>query len=146
MWDKITGLFSSGVDKVIDSLGTAIDKNVTNDEERLAKRNELETLKETMKAQFDQVSAELEKEYTERLSIDMKADSWLAKNIRPLLLAFLTITTVGLAYSTIFILDDAQVDLIDPWVDLLKTLLITAYTFYFGSRGIEKFQAIRSGR
>ena len=71
---------------------------------------------------------------------DMKSDSWLSKNTRPMSLIFLTISMVIL-----ILLDSFELNFVvnENWVDLLKTLLITVYVAYFGSRGAEKFQAIR---
>ncbi len=78
-------------------------------------------------------------EVTKRWESDMKSDSYLSKNTRPLTLIFLTCSLV------IFILlDGFEIDfsIDDAWVDLLKSLLITVYVAYFGSRGAEKFKAI----
>ena len=78
-------------------------------------------------------------EVTKRWQSDMKSDSYLSKNTRPLTLIFLTCSLV------IFILlDGFEIDFtIDQaWIDLLKSLLITVYVAYFGSRGAEKFKAI----
>ena len=78
-------------------------------------------------------------EITKRWSSDMKSDSWLSKNTRPLALIFLTASLV------IFILLDGfeiSFSIDDGWVDLLKSLLITVYVAYFGSRGVEKFKTI----
>lgn len=72
---------------------------------------------------------------SERWKADMTADSWLSKNIRPLTLMFLTLV------STLLIIIDSFHTLFDvdvAWVDLLKTLLVTVYVAYFGSRGAEK--------
>jgi len=33
----------------------------------------------------------------------------------------------------------------DGWVDLLKSLLVTVYVAYFGSRGVEKYRKIKNG-
>lgn len=138
-----TDLFSSGVSEVISSTGEAIDRLVTSDEERESLKVEME--KELNKFKQSQLNAvsNYDKEITQRHSLDMVSDSWLSKNIRPLALSFLTISTVLLAYLTIFILDTDKIDLIDPWLDLLKVLLVTVYAFYFGSRGFEKVQAIK---
>lgn len=146
MWDKIGGLFSSGLDNVISSLGDAIDKNVTSDEER--EKLKLAMQKSTVEFRVSQFEAmaKFDKEITTRQKNDMQSDSWLSKNIRPLLLAFLTVATVVLAYLTIFILAPEKSALLTPWLDLLKTLNVTAFTFYFGSRGFEKVQSIRSGK
>lgn len=78
-------------------------------------------------------------EVSKRWSSDMKSDSWLSKNTRPMTLIFLTISTVF-----IIILDSLNIDfgVNTEWIDLLKSLLITVYVAYFGSRGVEKFKAI----
>ena len=78
-------------------------------------------------------------EVSKRWASDMQSDSYLSKNTRPMTLIFLNVSLV------IFILlDGFKIDFsIDPsWVDLLKSLLITVYIAYFGSRGAEKFKAI----
>ena len=78
-------------------------------------------------------------EITKRWESDMKSDSYLSKNTRPMTLIFLTISLV------IFILLDSSelIFSIDQgWIDLLKSLLITVYVAYFGSRGAEKFKSI----
>jgi hypothetical protein len=74
-----------------------------------------------------------------RWSSDMKSDSWLSKNTRPLTLIYLTFASTMLmiidSFHTTFDVDEA-------WVGLLKTLLITVYVAYFGSRGAEKITKI----
>ena len=74
-----------------------------------------------------------------RWKYDMQSDSFLSKNIRPLCLGFLTISM-----TCFIILDSSSVNfnIDDVWVDLLKTLLVTVYLAYFGSRGVEKFKKI----
>ena len=77
---------------------------------------------------------------SKRWTSDMKSDSWLSKNTRPLTLIFLTLSSTLLMildsfHSLIFNIDTA-------WVELLKTLLITVYVAYFGSRGAEKITKI----
>lgn len=78
-------------------------------------------------------------EVSKRWESDMKSDSWLSKNTRPMTLIFLTISTVF-----IIILDSLNIDfgVNVEWIELLKSLLITTYVAYFGSRGVEKFKAI----
>jgi len=68
----------------------------------------------------------------------MTSDSWLSKNVRPMILIFLTVMTVVLAYSTIFALPPDKVTLLKPWIDTIGGLLSMVYGFYFGSRGLEK--------
>ncbi len=78
-------------------------------------------------------------EVSKRWDSDMKSDSWLSKNTRPLTLIFLTVSMVLLIFSD-SIGESFEVD--SGWVDLLKSLLITVYVAYFGSRGAEKFKSI----
>ena len=78
-------------------------------------------------------------EVSKRWASDMKSDSWLSKNTRPLTLIFLTVSMVLLIFSD-SIGESFEVD--SGWVDLLKSLLITVYVAYFGSRGAEKFKSI----
>ena len=78
-------------------------------------------------------------EVSKRWSSDMQSDSWLSKNTRPMALIFLTISMVLLIFVDSSGLD-FNVD--NGWIDLLKSLLITVYVAYFGSRGAEKFKSI----
>ena len=79
-------------------------------------------------------------EVSKRWESDMKSDSWLSKNTRPMSLIFLTISMVLLILLDSF---DWSFSVSTGWVDLLQTLLVTVYVAYFGSRGAEKFQSIR---
>jgi len=87
---------------------------------------------------LDQDMTEM-KEVSKRWAADMKSDSWLSRNTRPLTLIFLTISMILLIFSD-SIGESFEVD--SGWVDLLKSLLITVYVAYFGSRGAEKFKSI----
>ena len=94
--------------------------------------------KETALALLEQDIIELQ-EISKRWDSDMKSDSWLSKNTRPMTLIFLTVSVV------IFILLDGfdiAFGINSGWIDLLKSLLITVYVAYFGSRGVEKFTSI----
>ena len=94
--------------------------------------------KETALALLEQDMVELQ-EISKRWDSDMKSDSWLSKNTRPMTLIFLTVSVV------IFILLDGfdiSFGVNSGWIDLLKSLLITVYVAYFGSRGVEKFKSI----
>jgi hypothetical protein len=141
-----TDLFAGGVAKVVDSVGNAIDKLSTTDEEKKQLKLKMEEQLNRFKESQLSALANYDKEITQRHKTDMTSDSWLSKNIRPLALLFLTVSTVLLAYLTIFILDIEKVALITPWLDLLKILLVTTYVFYFGSRGFEKVQSIKAKR
>ena len=141
----ISKLFSAGASELVGTVGSVIDDLVTSDEERIVLKNALK--KEIMlhaERQEDQ-ALRLDAEITKRHENDMKSDSWLSKNIRPMTLLFLTTTTVLLAFLTIFILPVSKVALLTPWITLLTTLLVVVYAFYFGSRGAEKVAKIKNG-
>jgi hypothetical protein len=87
--------------------------------------------------ELDQIELQ---EISKRWASDMKSDSWLSKNTRPLTLIYLTVVTS--LYITLDALDIAF-DIDESWVELLKTLLVTIYVAYFGSRGFEKYSSIK---
>ena len=94
--------------------------------------------KETALMLLEQDMIEL-KEVSKRWESDMKSDSWLSKNTRPMALIFLTLSLI------VFILLDGfntSFGIDSEWINLLKSLLITVYVAYFGSRGVEKFKTI----
>jgi len=79
-------------------------------------------------------------EVSKRWASDMKSDSWLSKNTRPMTLIYLTVMM-----SLYIVLDslDIAFNIDESWVELLKTLLVTIYVAYFGSRGFEKYTKIK---
>lgn len=79
------------------------------------------------------------KSVSKRWESDMASDSLLSKNVRPLSLIFLTVTTVVLIYLDSF---NASITVPSEWIELLKSLLLGIYIAYFGSRGLEKYKAI----
>ena len=101
--------------------------------------NTIETKdKETALALLQEDLAEMSN-ISERWSSDMKSDSWLSKNTRPLTLIYLT-----LCMSVFVVLDSTVIlEINQGWVSLLEALLITVYVAYFGSRGAEKITKIR---
>lgn len=77
---------------------------------------------------------------SKRWQSDMKSDSYLSKNVRPLSLIFLTISTMILIYLDFFYGNEINVP--QEWIELLKSLLLGVYIAYFGSRGVEKYRSI----
>ena len=92
--------------------------------------------KEMMMADLEQDVIEME-EVTKRWQSDMSSDSWLSKNVRPLSLAFLTLTLF------IYIILDSSLEgfkIDSEWVSLLGNLLMLVYGGYFGARTLEKIR------
>ena len=122
---KLLSLLSGGI---IKDVGNVIDKLTTTDEERLAAKQKIQEL-------LEKADQDAQTQVTERWKMDMQSDSWLSKNIRPLVLIFLVVSTVLLVFI------DAGViafEVKSSWVDLLQLVLITVIGAYFGGRSLEK--------
>ncbi|MFT4937488.1 MAG: hypothetical protein ACI88A_000505 [Paraglaciecola sp.] len=153
----LSKIFSAtGVD-VVASVGKVIDDLVTSDEEialsdiqkskiKAAYNVKMKELMINIDRQAAEHEENLETQLTERLKLDMKSDSWLSKNVRPMTLIFMTMVVSILAFFTIFnsSLNTTQQATLDSWIPLFQTLMLVIYGFYFGSRGLEKMQKIRS--
>jgi hypothetical protein len=72
-------------------------------------------------------------ELTKRLEADMRSDSWLSKNIRPL-----TMVYILTAYLFLALLDAFGLDISDNFVSLLGQWGMLVMSFYFGGRTLEK--------
>ena len=125
MLDKI---FSGGAADLVKGVGGVIDNLHTSKEEKLAAEQKVKEL-------IANYEIEMEKNITARWQVDLKSDSWLSKNVRPMVLIFLIVCTMLL----IFIDAGAiKFDVKDTWVDLLQLVLITVIGAYFGGRSFEK--------
>ena len=126
---NILGMLSGGKAKdLVKEVGGVIDSLHTSKEEKLEAEQKVKEL-------VASYQTNLEKEISSRWNADMASDSWLSKNIRPMTLAFLVISTV------LMIFIDAGViafEVKDTWVDLLQLVLITVIGAYFGGRSLEK--------
>ena len=124
----ISKIFSGGAANLVEGVGGVIDNLHTSKEEKLEAKRKLEEM-------ILNHEAEMQKQVTERWGMDMKSDSWLSKNVRPMTLIFLIVCTV------LFIFIDAGVlsfEVKSSWVDLLQLVLITVIGAYFGGRSLEK--------
>jgi len=122
-------IFSSAAGDLVNSVGGVIDDLVTTDDERLAAKAKLKKI-------VLEHEAKMEQNITDRWTADMNSDSWLSKNVRPMVLIFLIVCTMLL----IFIDAGAvQFEVEEKWTDLLQLVLITVIGAYFGGRSVEKF-------
>jgi len=121
-------IFSGGAKELVEGVGGVIDDLHTSKEEKLEAERKIKEL-------VVSYQTSLEKEISTRWEADMKSDSWLAKNIRPMTLAFLVVSTVLMIFidaGTINFTVEAK------WTDLLQLVLITVIGAYFGGRSLEK--------
>ena len=130
MLDK---LFGGGAADLVKNVGGVIDNLHTSKEEKLAAEQKIKEL-------VANYEIEMEKNITDRWKADMNSDSWLSKNIRPLVLAFLVVCTVLMIFidagSINFVVEQKR-------TDLLQLVLITVIGAYFGGRAFEKAKKIK---
>tara|TARA_R110000796_G_scaffold48298_5_gene115868 strand:+ start:1347 stop:1739 length:393 start_codon:yes stop_codon:yes gene_type:complete len=124
----LTKLLSGGAGELVKSVGGVIDNLHTSKEEKLAAEQKIQEL-------IKDYETQMEANITDRWKADMNSDSWLSKNVRPLVLIFLVVSTVLMIFidaGTISFNVEAK------WTDLLQLVLITVIGAYFGGRSLEK--------
>ena len=124
----LTNIFSSGATELVKGVGGIIDNLHTSKEEKLAAELKIKQL-------ISDYEVEMEKNITSRWEADLKSDSWLSKNVRPLVLIFLIVCTMLLIFIDAGALN---FEVKSSWVDLLQLVLITVIGAYFGGRSLEK--------
>ena len=80
-------LTGGGAKDLVEGVGGVIDNLHTSEEEKLEANQKIKEL-------VSNYEVEMEKTLTERWKVDMNSDSWLSKNIRPMVLIFLVVATV----------------------------------------------------
>ncbi len=121
-------LFSGGAAELVKGVGGVLDNLTTSKEEKLEAKRKMQEL-------IANHEAAMEKNITDRWSADMNSDSWLSKNVRPLVLIFLVVCTVLMIF-----IDAGSINFVveEKWTDLLQLVLITVIGAYFGGRSFEK--------
>ena len=124
----LTNLLSGGAADLVKGVGGVIDNLHTSKEEKLAAEQKIQQL-------ISDHQAKMEQNITDRWSADMNSDSWLSKNVRPLVLIFLVVCTVLMIF-----IDAGTISFTveEKWTDLLQLVLITVIGAYFGGRSLEK--------
>ena len=123
-------IFQAITGGLLKDIGRVIDNIHTSDEERLEAKQKLQEL-------LEQADKEAQDQVTERWKYDMQSDSFLSKNIRPLVLVFLTTMFTLLAFT------DGNIGgfkVQEQYVPIFQSLLITVYGAYFVGRTITKIK------
>jgi len=125
--DKV---FGGGAGKLVESVGGVLDNLTTTKGEKLEAKRKIKEL-------VANHQIEVEKNITARWDSDMKSDSWMSKNVRPLVLVFCIVCTMLLVF-----IDSGSIkfQVEQKWTDLLTMVLITIVGSYFGGRSIEKIK------
>jgi len=121
----LASLVPSLVNKAMDLFGG----HFKTDEEKQQIKQKLEL---EIKSQVEEAWNKEQEQLTKRMQLDMQSDSWLSKNVRPLTLVYLM-----LLFTLAFFRDVPEQTL-----QLLQSLLMTVFVFYFGSRTLEKITKI----
>ena len=121
-------LLSGGAADLVKGVGGVIDNLHTSGEEKLEAERKIKEI-------IANYEVEMEKNITSRWEADLKSDSWLSKNVRPLVLIFLIVCTMLLIFIDA---GTIKFEVKSSWVDLLQLVLITVIGAYFGGRSFEK--------
>jgi hypothetical protein len=115
-------------------VGSKILDKVLPDPEAKAKAQVM-LLEMQQKGELAQIQADMNEQdnLTKRAEADMKSDSWLSKNIRPMTLIYILT-----AYLALAIMDALGLDISDNFVSLLGQWGMLVMSFYFGGRTLEK--------
>ena len=128
----ITDIFSSSVGSVVDSVGSAIDKLVTSDAEKLALKNELIKIQTDAKLKEQEIELEFDKQITQRWSSDN--EHIITRLVRPISYGWVIL------FFTFIMIGDSNFGFTikDSYIPVIETLLATMTVALFGSRGAEK--------
>ena len=130
---KIIQWLSGGV---IKEIGNVIDKLTTTDEERLEVKKQIQQI-------LEDADTKAQVEVSKRWEADMKSDSFLSKNIRPMILIYLTVIFTSLAF---FDGNIGDFGLAKEYIPIFQTLLVTVYGAYFVGRTWEKAKSISNNK
>ena len=130
----LTNLVSGGAADLVKNVGGVLDNLTTSKEEKLEAQRKIKELVVNHQAKMEQ-------NITDRWTADMHSDSWLSKNVRPLVLIFLVVCTVLMIF-----IDAGTISFTveQKWTDLLQLVLITVIGAYFGGRSYEKGTKVKN--
>ncbi len=131
--NKIFAWLTGGV---IKEIGNVIDKLTTTEEEKLEIKKQVQII-------LEEADNNAQQQVTDRWNADMNSDSWLAKNIRPLVLVFLTFIFSLLSFTDGNI---GEFKIAKEYIPIFQTLLVTVYGAYFVGRTWEKGKSMTKSK
>ena len=122
------------------SIGEKVLDKVLPDPEARAKAQAM-LLEMQQKGELAKLQADMNEQdnLTKRAEADMKSDSWLSKNIRPMTLIYILT-----AYLALAVMDAMGLDISDNFVSLLGQWGMLVMSFYFGGRTLEKIMDMKA--
>ena len=129
LWEWLTG-------NVIKEIGQVLDELITTEEEKLKAKEQIIKI-------LEQADKEAQAEVSERWKYDMQSDSVLSKNIRPMVLIYLTVIFTALCFTDGNI---GSFEISKEYIPIFQTLLVTVYGAYFVGRTWEKAKSITNNK
>ena len=130
MKNILAKLFGATGGNIAEKISGIIDKHTFSKVEKAQFEKEMEEI-------WIKAEADIQKNVTDRWKTDMNSDSWLSKNVRPLVLIFLVVSTVLMVFIDAGVI---SFEVKANWIDLLQLVLITVIGAYFGGRSVEKLK------
>jgi hypothetical protein len=130
---KIISWLTGGL---IKEVGSVIDSLTTTKEEKLEIKKQLQVI-------LEKAEANAQVEVTARWKSDMSSDSFLSKNIRPMVLIYLTFIFSALTFADGNI---GHFKIAEAYIPIFQTLLVTVYGAYFVGRSWEKSRKIMNNK
>ena len=130
---KIISWLTGGL---IKEVGSVIDSLTTTKGEKLEIKKQLQVI-------LEKAEANAQVEVTARWKSDMSSDSFLSKNIRPMVLIYLTFIFSVLAFADGNI---GHFKIAEAYIPIFQTLLVTVYGAYFIGRSWEKSRKIMNNK
>jgi hypothetical protein len=126
---KIIEWLSGGV---IKEIGNVLDNLTTSEEEKLEIKKQVQQI-------LEDADTKAQEQVSSRWASDMQSDSFLSKNIRPMVLIYLTVIFSSLAF---FDGNVGEFKIAEEYIPIFQTLLVTVYGAYFVGRTWEKAKSI----
>ncbi len=122
------------------SIGEKVLDKVLPDPEARAKAQAM-LIEMQQKGELAKLQADMNEQdnLTKRAEADMKSDSWLSKNIRPMTLIFILLT-----YTVFGMMSAWEIEVNNNYVELLGQWGMLIMSFYFGGRTLEKIMDMKA--
>tara|TARA_R110000796_G_scaffold94402_1_gene199165 strand:- start:1580 stop:1975 length:396 start_codon:yes stop_codon:yes gene_type:complete len=130
MKNILSKLFGGAGVSIASKIGNLVNKFVHTKDEKAKFEKEMNQI-------WIDAESDMQKNVTERWLADTKSDSWLSRNVRPMVLIFLVVSTVLMVFIDAGVID---FEVKANWIDLLQLVLITVIGAYFGGRSMEKIK------
>tara|TARA_R100000908_G_C3732988_1_gene131767 strand:+ start:627 stop:1037 length:411 start_codon:yes stop_codon:yes gene_type:complete len=133
MKNILAKLFGGAGGSIAEKISGIIDKHTFSKVEKAQFEKEMEEI-------FIKAEADMQQNVTDRWKTDMNSDSWLSKNVRPLILVWCIVvfSLAGILDS----IDSVPFHIGELWNDTFEKVMMAVVLAYFGGRTTEKATSI----